>query len=200
MDFIHLRLRAESLVIGERIKKRTFRPCLETLPSSVISGAWAEYFPGATITGVGFLNQESYEKTYFVHSPREHFTDSSWLPITVEYLTPRPGWVYIEGDIYCPVVDSSAVLISHLPLETRLGGLRYKGFGRCHISSEGILSFNPPQDGSDRLLSVRRGYFRGRVRENELNLFDVKIISPRYGYLFEPDPSNRRLGRVNTNP
>jgi len=184
VEFLHLKLRAESLAIGERIKKRTFRPCLETLPSSVISGAWAEYFPGAAITGVGFLNKESYEKTYFVHSPREYVTNSSSLPITVEYLTPRPGWAYIEGDVYCPAVDGSADLASHLPFDIHLGGLRYKGFGRCHISLDGVLA-----------QSLTRGCFRGRIRETEVDLFDVKVRFPRYGYLFEPDPSNRGLGQ-----
>lgn len=194
LKLIHLSLLAESLVLGDPVKRQTFRPCIETIPSSTVSGALEDYSGGSRILGIGFLKQGSYSKTLFVHSPRSHLTGASVVPLTVECLIPSTGTRYIEGDLYLPHSENAAALLSRLPLTIHIGALRYKGFGRCSLVLNRLAHCCSGETTGSAIPFVR-GFFRGRVREPELDAFGITVISARYGYLTEPDPNNRRKAR-----
>jgi len=194
IKLVHLNLQAESLVLGDRIKRQTFRPCIDTLPSSTVAGALVEYSGGRTILGIGFLRQGSFSKALFVHSPRSQLTGVSVLPLTVEYLTPRHGARFIEGDVYLLHSSDAAALVPHLPLTIHMGALRYKGFGRCTLTLNQLTRCAPGRPSNPTIPFVR-GFFRGRIREPELAAFGITVVSPRYGYLAEPDPNNPRKVR-----
>jgi len=194
-EFYKLSFRSGALAIGQRMKGGTFRPCVETLPSSTLSGALAEFFPGVRAAALGFLRAGSYQKAYFTYSPRDPRTGSSVLPLTLEYLAPAPGCDYVEGDVYLPHTSVADEVVKALPLDLSMGALRYRGFGQVHLE---LISLITAADSfpTDRVsFPYRRGYFEGRVRENEIEEFDIKIIAPRYGYLLEPDDRNPRTGR-----
>ena len=194
-EFYKVRLKSKALAIGQRTKGRTFRPCVETLPSSTLSGALAEYFPGERIAAIGFLQPESYARAFFMYSPRDPRTGSSLLPLTLEYLAPAPESDYVEGDVYLPRTPRADLLVRSLPLEFHMGALRYRGFGLCQLEVIGLVTAtdDPRRKGSQ--FAYVKGYFGGEIRDNELQEFGITVIAPRYGYLFEPDSRNPRSGQ-----
>jgi hypothetical protein len=194
-EFYRFSLKSRALAIGQRMKGRTFRPCVETLPSSTLSGALAEYFPGERIPAVGFLKADSYQKAYFTYSPRDRQTGSSALPLTLEYLSPAPGRDYVEADVYLPRTPRADLIAGSLPLDFLMGALRYKGFGRVRLETAALLTATDLAPADRDSFSYRRGYFEGEIRENELEDFGIKVIAPRFGYLFEPDVRKPRTGQ-----
>jgi len=191
-EFYHLHLSSEALAIGERIKGGTFRPCITTLPSSTLAGAFADYFPGLKIAAVGFLKSGTYQKMEIPYSPRDRRTDSSLLPLTIQCLVPSADVPFVEGDIFLPCDDHSEQAVTRLPLTIYLGAFRYKGLGRCRIELNCRLVPGSPAQPSS--YTYVRGFFAGRIRESELEAFGIQVEKPRFGYLFEPDSDNPRTG------
>ena len=194
-EFYKLSLQSAALAIGQRAKGRTFRPCVETLPTSMIAGAMNEYFPGKRIVGIGFFRKATYQKAYFTHAPLNRRTGTSVLPLTLEYLEPAPDKGYVEADVYLPRTDGADLVAGSLPLELSIGALRYKGFGRIRLDIVGVVTASEKASREHGWFPYRTGYFEGEIRETELEDFGIEVIAARYGYLFEPDRDNSRTGR-----
>lgn len=187
--FIRLRLTAQAVVIGERVKKGTFRPCVETLPTSTLMGSFREHFGFQQTVAIGFFQRASYRKEIFTYAPLDSCLLTAKLPIAVEYLCPANGRRTIEGDIYIAATHEAKAVFApgQGPWSVTLGALRSKGFGQC------LLEY------VEEVVPTRRiGYLRGHLRESDAPAFGINLaqdlIRPRYGYLFRPDP-NRIGGR-----
>jgi hypothetical protein len=186
MTFWEYELRAESLHIGERIKKGTFRP---VVPAIEVEGTWYRPIPYSTALGAlrevlglgyepvihaaGYVTSGNVET--LVIAPQNHLTGVSKLPITVEYIAGVEGRLFI-------VADGPT---RHLPksLEMAMGGMRYKGFGLCRLKQVGSQPIEP---------EIRRGTLLTRIPEYALDVFgidadQVAMDGPyRRGYLFKP--------------
>lgn len=174
-DFLKFALEAETLAVCERIKKGNYRPCLATLPSSTVGGMLQESFGIEDGHGIGFLDAPSFERDYYVYSPRERAQDSAKLPITMEYLRPA-GAAAIRGELYVLATPATEAL-SRLEKEpVSFGGLRQKGFGRAWLTYAERV---PPRE--------RTGILAGRLRDDEAGSFGItRVILPVRGYLFRP--------------
>lgn len=94
MEYLHYIFHSETLCIGERIKKGTFRPTVMTIPYTTITGALKTHFGGEEIHAVGCI--ESYDsKDYLTYSPRDRRTGVSKIPISLEFLVNVRGHVYV---------------------------------------------------------------------------------------------------------
>lgn len=162
-EFVVYRLEAEKLVLGERIKMGTYRPCITTLPSTQIEGALRSL--GLDVPAVGYLTPPI-NKRQLTFAPMDHALVLAKLPITVEYLESVTGKVFISRDDRLP--DSFFL---------RMGGLKSRGFGLCHLSKETVIK--EPR--------IREGILRTRIREDQLENFGIRKLDPVvYGYLFKP--------------
>lgn len=183
--FIHLRLTTQAVVVGERVKKGTFRPCVETLPTSTLMGCFHEHFGLKETVAIGFLQPTSYRKDSFTYAPFDACLRTAKLPLTVEHLLPAIGRSQIEGVVYVAATpEAKAVFTLDKGLwSVTLGALRSKGFGQCSL--EYIEEVTPTR---------RVGYLRGHLRETDAPVFGIDLardlIRPRYGYLFRPDPNH----------
>lgn len=183
--FHHFTLTCEQLCIGERIKGGTFRPCMETIPSSTLKGAF-RYFFGTddsdydnVFIGIGFFQAASYCKDVFRIAPFDSCMETAKLPITMEYLRPAPGMTAIVADVY--MCDSAAMqtILEIFPTDIRIGGLKSKGFGDCHLEYGGRLDANHSK--------IVPGYLRGRLLLDERNAFGIESVMQAHpGYLFFP--------------
>lgn len=183
--FIRLRLTTQAMVIGERVKKGTFRPCVETLPTSTLMGCFHEHFGLKETVAIGFFQSTSYRKDIFTYAPFDACLRTAKLPLTVEHLLPAIGRSQIEGVVYvAATLEAKAVFTPDTgPWAVTLGALRSKGFGQCSL--EYIEEVVPTR---------RTGYLRGHLRETDAPAFGINLardlIRPRYGYLFRPDPTH----------
>jgi len=174
--FLHFELKARALAIGERIKGGTFRPCIETIPTSTLKGSFRDYFGLKDVLAIGFLREGTYQKDIFTYAPFDAFLGTTKLPISLEYLKPTNGTRAVEADVY--VVKNKAVelLVKDVPTELSLGAFKSKGFGKCELRY--ISEIEP---------NLKVGYLKGRLLENECDAFGIiKVIKPCYGYLFYP--------------
>jgi hypothetical protein len=184
--FFRFKFTSDALVIGERIKKGTFRPCLPDvktkngkivpIPFSTITGALENYLgENNEIYAIGKIIKFKRENMTF--APFDKAIDSSKLPLVVEYLTNVEGEFYLKKT---KVVNSEKVVVSALPNEKiLLGGLKSKGFGECDIIS--VEEIEPKE--------IKMGRFLSRIyyEEELLKIFgiDIKRIEKHYwGYLF----------------
>lgn len=182
MSFWEYELSADTLLIGERIKKGTFRPVVPAmsvngyrpLPYSTAVGALHEFLGlsfDVPIHAAGYLTEGTRES--LVIAPRDNVTGVAKLPITIQYFSGVKGKLFILVDEYT----------NRLPDEFKMvmGGMRYKGFGLCHLTrpDEPV----EPEPAKGKLLT--------RIPGEALERFGIAIEEGRYGpcrwgYLFKP--------------
>lgn len=174
--FLHFELKTRALAIGERIKGGTFRPCIETIPTSTLKGSFRDHFGLEDILAIGFLKEDTYQRDIFTYAPFDVFLETAKIPISLEYLRPANGKIVIEADVYVVKSETVNVLIKDAPTEIVLGSLKSKDFGKCELKYIGEVEPN-----------LKVGYLKGRLLEDECNSFGInRIIKPCYGYLFYP--------------
>lgn len=178
-SFLKLRLATQAIAIGERVKRGTFRPCVETLPTSTLIGCFQEHFGLDGIVAIGFFDSTTYRKGLFTYAPFDAVLGTAKLPLTLEYLAPKEGYREITAAIYVTATEKTR-RIFEVPQTVALGALRSKGFGQCQLNFEAEVQ--PKR---------KAGYLRGNLRESDALAFGIDlerdIICPRYGYLFHPD-------------
>jgi len=174
--FLHFELNTQALAIGERIKGGTFRPCIETIPTSTLKGSFRDHFGLEDVLAIGFFREGTYQKDVFTYAPFDSFLGTAKLPISLEYLKPANGTKAVEANIYVVKNEVVKLLVKDVPTEISLGALKSKGFGRCELRYIGEIKPN-----------LKVGYLKGRAFEDECNAFGIiKVIKPCYGYLFYP--------------
>lgn len=177
--FLKFKLCTQALLIGERIKGGTFRPCVETIPSSTLEGAFRHQFGMYGVKAVGFLNENSYKKAVFTYAPFDTALKTAKLPISAEYLIPNreKSFSEIEGDVYILKDDTTESLSKNEKLHISLGAFKSKGFGECVLEFDGELNSGEPEI----------GYLKGRIFERDIEAFGItRVIKRCFGYLFEP--------------
>jgi hypothetical protein len=180
--FLHFKLSTQAVAIGERVKGGTFRPCIETIPTSTLKGAFKEQFGLENIAAIGFFDKTSYEKALFTYAPFDAVLNTSKLPITLEYLKSKHDSTAVTADVYVLKNKAAEPLIKSMPSTISIGALKSKDFGRCSIDY--IKAVKTPS---------KVGYLKGRLIEEEATVFGiVNIIKASYGYLFYP--KNRITG------
>lgn len=192
MRFWEYNLSADTLVIGERIKKGTFRPlipsfspddkdskvCYRPLPYSIIVGALREFLGvgfDIPVHAAGYLTEGNEES--LIIAPQDNFTGVSKLPITIQYLTK------VKGKLFILVNEHTEKLLSGFNMV--MGGMRYKGFGLCSLKRL------REHDEIDKA----KGILLTRIPEDVLEEFGIEIDSGqngpyRWGYLFKPTSDN----------
>jgi len=173
--FLHFELKTQALAIGERIKGGTFRPCIETIPTSTLKGSFRDHFGLINALAIGFLREGTYEKDTFTYAPIDAFLGTAKLPISMEYLKPANGTKAVIADIYAVKDVPTEFLTKVAPTEISIGALKCKGFGRCELRCIGEVKPD-----------LKIGYLKGRLLEEDLNAFGITVIKPCYGYLFYP--------------
>jgi len=174
--FLHFELKTKALAIGERIKGGTFRPCIETIPTSTLKGSFRDHFGLEDVLAIGFFREDTYQKDIFSYAPFDAFLGTAKLPISLEYLKPAYDTKAVEADIYVVKNEAVKLLVKDAPTEISLGALKSKGFGRCELRYIGEIKPN-----------LKVGYMKGRLLKDECNVFGItKVIKPCYGYLFYP--------------
>lgn len=184
--FLKLRLTATAIAIGERVKRGTFRPCVETIPTSTMIGCLAEHFGLSEVAAIGFFDSKTYRKKLFTYAPFDTALGTAKLPLTLEYIAPAEGHREIIGEVYIVATEETRKIFTDRAQYTvAIGALRSKGFGLCQLKFE------------EEVQPVYKiGYLRGHLRESDASAFGINprpireggdIISPRYGYLFRPD-------------
>jgi len=177
LKLLELHLEIDSVIVGERFKGGTFRPCQTTIPSSTIEGALKHYF-GVEIPAVGFFEENTYEFDEFTYSVRDKFLNVSKIPITTAYLKPKGVHRKIKAKVYIPYNNGVNLKDELKDAEFQLGALKSKGFGKSKIVKvEEIES------------EIKQGILKVKVFEEEAREFGIQMppISPVYGYLFKPD-------------
>ena len=180
--FLHFKLSTQAVAIGERVKGGTFRPCIDTIPTSTLKGAFKEQFGLENVVAIGFLNKTSYEKALFTYSPFDAVLNTAKLPITLEYLKPKKEAPAVTADIYVEKTQAVKSLCTSMPTNISIGALKSKGFGKCKLEYiEAVAT------------EIKCGYLKGRLLEEETTVLGiVRIIKASYGYLFYP--KNRITG------
>lgn len=174
--FLHFKLSTKAVAIGERVKGGTFRPCIKTIPTSTLKGAFNEHFGLENAVAIGFFDKESCETALFTYSPFDAVLNTSKLPITMEYLKPKRGHQDVTADIYLPKSNIEKSFITSTPVTISIGALKSKGFGRCKLEYVGEVTSE-----------LKLGYLKGRLLEEETESVGIlKIIKASYGYLFYP--------------
>jgi hypothetical protein len=174
--FLKFELKTQALAIGERVKSGTFRPCIETIPTSTLKGSFRDYFGLENALAIGFFQEGTYERDIFTYAPVDAFLGTAKLLISLEYLKPANGTKAVIADIYVVKNGMTETLSKITPTEISLGALKSKGFGRCELRYIGEIKPN-----------LKVGYSKGRLLEEECGAFGVtKVIKPCYGYLFYP--------------
>lgn len=169
MEFLHYIFQSETLCIGERIKKGTFRPTVMTIPYTTITGALKAHFGGEEIHAVGCI--ERYDsKDYLTYSPRDRRIGVSKIPISLEFL------VNVWGHIY--VLKNKETEKLPYKFEIKIGALRVKGLGYTQFTKDGTIEI----DGDELIY----GELNTRIPLEHLDKFLVKPVKPIYGYLLKP--------------
>lgn len=163
----------DSIIIGERVKGGVFRPCLTTIPSSTIEGAF-KHFLGVEVVAVGIFEEDTYEIEEFTYSVTDKYFRVSKLPLFTEYLKPKRG-KKIRAKIFVPEDND----ISYLSNGTifYMGALKTKGFGKTEVKNINKIESE-----------IAQGILNVRIFEEKIRGFKIeRIIAPVYGYLFKPD-------------
>ncbi|NWF99160.1 MAG: hypothetical protein HXY52_09570 [Nitrospirae bacterium] len=172
MSFIKLNVEIDSVIIGERVKGGIYRPCLETIPSSTIRGAFKNCL-GLEINGVGIFVKDTYQIKDFVYSVKDKFLETAKMPFVAEYLSPK-GNSKIKAEIY--IVKNNGISPELFEnVEFYIGALKSKGFGKTKVIEIEEIS-------SD----IKQGFLNVRIYEDECDKFNITVLSPIYGYLFYP--------------
>lgn len=174
VNLIEITLKIDSIIIGERIKGGVFRPCLNTIPSSTIEGALKHYF-GVNIPAVGLFLENTYSYNEFTYTIKDKFLKISKMPIITSYLSPKNNNEKIQAKIYLPNKNhiSKDLLLNS---EFQMGALKSKGFGKSLISEMNEI-----------VSDIKQGILGVKIFYNEIDEFNIEIISPNLDYLFKPD-------------
>ncbi|MGC8979301.1 hypothetical protein [Caldisericum sp.] len=172
MNYLKLDVEIDFIILGERIKGGIYRPCLETIPSSTIKGAFRNYL-GIEITGVGKFVKNSYQIKDFVYCVKDKYLEISKMPFVTEYLAPKEE-ERIKAEIY---IVKNGMITPELfkNLEFSIGALKSKGFGKTKVVNVEEIESH-----------IKQGKLNIRIFEDEAGLFNITVISPVYGYLFYP--------------
>ncbi len=174
--FLYFEVNTRAIAIGERIKGGTFRPCIETIPTSTLKGSFRDHFGLTDALSIGFFRDGTYEKNTFTYAPFDAFLGTAKLPLSLEYLRPANGTKAVKADIYAVKNETAKSLIKVVPTEISLGALKSKGFGKCELKYIREIK-----------TELKVGYLKGRLLEEECGAFGItKVIKPCYGYLFYP--------------
>ena len=169
MEFLHYTFQSETLCVGERIKKGTFRPTVMTIPYTTITGALKTHFGGEEIHAVGCV--ESYDfKDYLTYSPRDRKIGVSKIPISLEFLVNVRGHVYILKNKETENLPDK--------FEMRIGALRVKGLGYTQFIKNGIVEVDESR--------LEYGELNTRIPLEHLDKFLIKPVKPVFGYLLKP--------------
>jgi len=181
MIFGEYGLAADSLLIGERIKKGTYRPVIpeftvngegyRAIPYSTASGALRDYLGlrwDVPVHAAGYLCPAGKVDALTI-APRDAVTGVSKLPITVEFLTGVRGKLFVLLDEHTDRLPKRFQMF--------MGGMRYKGLGLVFLERTGEI--NEPSVGS--------GSFLTRIPETEAHHFGIEASgAAKLGYLFKP--------------
>lgn len=175
--FLHYRLEADALCLGERIRLGLFRPCLDVFTYTGLVGALKARFPHPyrRLHAVGrFLRDEPgvNVREIMTFSPRDRQREVSVIPLEIEYLA------NVRAEVFILKNDFTVNFPTRFTM--RLGAMKSKGFGQCQMSRIDHVPFSTPQDG---LLAVRIP--DDPQAHNEIGV--RKVQSPIYGYLFQPE-------------
>jgi len=154
---------SDFLCLGERVKGGVYRPSAKTIPYSQIRGALKEEF-GCKLHAVGVI--DSCEIGHLAITPKDRLNDGVRLPIRAMFLEEVKGKVF--------VVDEDKTLPEEFFIN--MGGLRSRGFGLCHLKKEDMV---------DEEKDIDEGWLRTRIPKDLIGIFGIKVIKPRYGYLYE---------------
>lgn len=174
MGFIEYKLTSAALYMGERTKGGVFKPCVDTIPFSQISGALRAKFGLSDVKAVGYLtgNSEFNRVNYLIYSPRDRSSGISKLPLQVEFLTNVLGKVFVLEDNSTKSFPDSFEIV--------MGGLRSRGFGVCALKKVQVHKVN----------KITMGTLKVRIPVEEKESFKIeKIEKPVHGYLFKPIPN-----------
>lgn len=184
--FLRLSLTTEAVAIGERVKRGTFRPCVETLPTSTLMSCFKDHFGLSSVVAIGFFVKGTYRKEIFTYAPFDRMIGTVKLPLTLEYLAPQNRQRPIQAEVYVSATEEARRIFTNGNTHVVwIGAFRSKGFGECRLKFEAEVQ---PVE--------RIGYLRGSLRESDAPAFGIDprpasdggdIICPRYGYLFRPD-------------
>ena len=173
--FLHFELLTQAIAIGERVKGETFRPCISSIPCSTLKGSFKEHFGVPDIQGIGFFRQDSYERNILTYAPFDSYLGTAKFPISIEYLKPK-NCPNIKADIYILKKKDYDFYDKNSSVRITLGALKSKGLGQCELRY--VREITPEN---------RVGYFKGRILEQECEMFGIKqVIKPCFGYLFYP--------------
>ncbi len=170
--FWEYKLEAETLCLGERVKKATFRPTILTIPSTQATGAIRAATQRADLWAIGFLDDAYLRNPLIerkVYAPRDKGTDVSKLPLELELLRDVRARVFVSaiGDV--PPFQR---------LDITLGAFRSVGLGRATLTLNG------------RPVSMEKaeGELKSRIPEEDGALVGIEqVMKPLYGYLFKPN-------------
>jgi hypothetical protein len=172
MKLFKLDAELDSVIIGERIKGGIYRPCLETIPSSTIKGAFKSTL-GIDVKGAGFFRKDTYEIREITYSIQDRYLGVAKIPITASCLYPKTG--KIEAEIYIALEDSIRIDVFK-SLKFSIGALKSKGFGRAEVKNV-----------EDVNCDIRQGILKVRVLIEDASALHIEPISAVYGYLFNPE-------------
>lgn len=176
-------VKADRLIVGERIKMGIFRPCVHTIPCSTISHSLKDATGIDGIYATGFLVED--ENNRFLNrmervviAGRDAATNGVRMHITVEFLSNVVANVVV---LKTQRVQDPGQIIDNIPTgRFVMGGLRSKGFGDCAIS---LLR---PVNGEDA--EPTQGKLNTRIYEDWSHLFGIECKRENFGYLYRPDP------------
>ncbi|MBL7086593.1 MAG: hypothetical protein ISS28_05800 [Candidatus Cloacimonetes bacterium] len=189
--YFEFRFKCNQLILGERIKKGTFRPCLPDyilqngekivpLPFSTIANALKHHLGfSKKIFAVGYL--ERYKRNIFDFVSLDTALNTAKIPLQTEFFSDVSGTFYVKktSDIE---TEKDILNIKGL----RLGGMKSKGFGRCSLNFEKIIK---PEN-------VLIGKLKVRLYQDTLGEFGIdEVIVPEIGYLFKPDEKDWTKGK-----
>jgi hypothetical protein len=178
-EFLHYRLEADTLCLGERIRGSLFRPCINVFTYTALVGSLKARFPYPyrSIHAVGrFLNHDPSVnlREIMTFSPRDRGREVSVVPLEIEYLANVCAEVFVfKNDFTVKWPDEFTI---------HLGAMKSKGFGCCHLKLiDAVPCTSAPRPG---ILDVRLPEDDDAIKE----VYSIrKVASPVYGYLFRPD-------------
>lgn len=172
MKFLKLEVEADSVIIGERLKGGIYRPCLETIPSTTVKGAFRHAL-GIDVIGVGTFEAGTYELRDFTYSVKDKFLETAKMPLISSCLY-SAGNQKIKATIY--LAKNSSIDVTKLNnLTFAIGALKSKGFGKAKVVRIGEIESE-----------TRQGLLKVRVLEEDAPALGITPLSPVYGYLFRP--------------
>jgi hypothetical protein len=184
--FFRFSFRSDCLCIGERMKKGTFRPCIDVLPCSSVMGllisylGWQQPTPDEPFPICAVGGKLKGRREILTFSPNDLGRNVSKIPLTIEYLADARGEFLVKKT---RVFHDPEILLAKLEGGKffSLGAFKSKGFGRCEILA---------QEDCEAELIEAEVTLKSRLYADPdfLAAFGIrKIVKPCYGYLFRKD-------------